>query len=30
MLACFDITEAKKIEHELLDKIAKLEAEFAG
>ena len=30
VITCIDITAAKKIEHELLDKIAKLEAKHAG
>ena len=30
VITCIDITAAKKIEHELLDKIAKLEAQLAG
>jgi len=29
-ITCVDITAAKKIEHELQDKIAKLEAQVAG
>ncbi|MDD2853512.1 MAG: chemotaxis protein CheB [Desulfuromonadaceae bacterium] len=30
VITCIDITAAKKIEHELLEKIAKLEAQLAG
>jgi two-component system CheB/CheR fusion protein len=30
VITCIDITAAKKIEHELQDKIAKLEAQLAG
>jgi hypothetical protein len=29
VITCIDITAAKKVEHELLDKIAKLEAQIA-
>ena len=30
VITCIDITAAKKVEHELLDKIVKLEAQLAG
>ena len=30
VITCIDITTAKKTENELLDKIAKLEAQLAG